>query len=69
MAKIKVELISEGVRALLRSDEMMAICRQEAEARASRIADAELSEYVGQNRVNVSISTTYDEADDLLRTL
>lgn len=69
MAKVKIKLISDGVRELLRSDEMMAICRKEADDRAVRIPDSEISEYVGKNRVNVSISTTYDNADDLLRTL
>ena len=59
----KFVLNREGVRDLLRSDEMMAVCREYAQQIADRAgSDYELSEYTGVNRVNVSVGTTTKEA-------
>ena len=56
MANAKIELNREGVRALLKSPEMMDICSELAEEVASRAGDGyETSTYVGKNRVNASV--------------
>lgn len=63
MAKVKVVLNRNGVREMLRSNEAMAVCRERAETIQSNYgSDTELSEYVGKNRVNVSIYAPLEEA-------
>lgn len=63
MAKVKVVLNREGVREMLRSQEMLDICRNAAAGIQSNYgSDTELSEYVGKSRVNVSVIANYDEA-------
>ena len=57
------ELNYEGVGELLRSDEMMAVCREFAEEIQAEAGDGyEISEYVGQTRVNVSVYAATEEA-------
>ena len=69
--RVRVELNREGVRQLLLSDEMMAICREAAEGiRNNYGKDTILDEYKGKNRVNVSVIADYGEAsenNDLLK--
>ena len=62
---VRIELNSEGVRELLRSDEMMAVCMEAASKIQSNYGgDTELDGYVGQNRVNVSVIASFDEASE-----
>lgn len=63
MANIQVELNSDGVRELLRSQEIMAECRAHAQAIASRAGDGyTVSTYTGVNRVNASVMAATPEA-------
>jgi len=63
--KVRIELNSAGVRELLRSDEMMAVCMEAASKIQSNYGgETELSGYVGQNRVNVSVVASFDEASE-----
>ena len=56
MANVRIELNREGVRELLRSDEMKAICEGHANAALTRLGDGyETSSMVGKNRVNAEI--------------
>lgn len=53
---IKFELDRSGVRELLRSDEMMEICREYADKAVDRLGGGyEVSEHTGRNRVNASV--------------
>lgn len=62
---VRIELNSEGVRELLRSDEMMAACMEAASKIQSNYGEeTELNGYVGQNRVNVSVVASFDEASE-----
>lgn len=70
MAKVRVELNSEGVRALLKSAEMAQICAEHARDIASRAGDGySVSTYTGRTRVNASVATATEEArrDNLKR--
>ena len=63
--KVRIELNSAGVRDLLRSDEMMAVCMAAAEhVRSNYGGETELDGYVGQNRVNVSVIAPYASASE-----
>lgn len=63
MSNLRIELNSDGVRELLKSPEMMGICRELASGIASRAGSGfELSEYTGRNRVNVSVHAETKEA-------
>ncbi len=54
--KVKVELNREGVRSMLRSGEMEAICGELAAAAAARCGTGyTYSTHVGKNRVNASV--------------
>lgn len=56
MANVKVVLNREGVRELLRSQEMMDICSEYANAALGRLGNGyEVSTHVGKNRVNAEI--------------
>lgn len=56
MAKLKVALNRAGVRELLRSDEMLAICTEHAGKIQARLGDGyAVSPHRGKNRVNASI--------------
>lgn len=53
---VKFELNREGVKELMQSKEMMAVCRQYADAAMSSLGSGyEVSEMVGKTRVNVQI--------------
>lgn len=57
MAKVQIKLNREGVRELLKSEEMMAVCEDHANAALSRLGGGyKASSYVGKNRVNAEIS-------------
>lgn len=59
----KLVLRSEGVKAMLKSPEIMAVCRSHAESINFRVGDGyEVSEYTGANRVNVSVHAVSEEA-------
>ena len=61
--KIRVELNSEGVRELLRSAEMEAICKQQAQEIKNRVGDGYIvTTYTGRNRVNASVYAVTDQA-------
>ena len=63
MADTTFKLNYAGVGELLKSDDMMAVCRKYAEEISDRAGDGyEISEYVGQTRVNVSVYAATDEA-------
>lgn len=57
MSKGEFVLNKEGVREMLRSDEIKAVCRKYAENMAESLgtADYGVSDYKGKNRVNVSL--------------
>lgn len=62
-AKVRIELNSDGVRELLRSPEMAAICREHAKAIAQRAGDGyAVTTYTGATRVNASVMTETAEA-------
>jgi hypothetical protein len=58
MAKrVEIVLNSDGVKALLKSDEMMAICEEKANSALQRLGNGyEVTKHVGPGRVNASIS-------------
>ena len=56
MRKTRIKLNRKGVRELLRSREMRAICREHADAAWARLGGGyTVSSYTGKNRVNASI--------------
>lgn len=56
MSKVEIKLNSEGVRALLRSEEMKAECEKRANEAVGRLGPGyEVTTYTGKNRVNASI--------------
>ena len=64
-SKLKVVLNSAGVRALLRSPEIAAVCEQKAKAEAAKLGSAYKTDvYQGRNRVNVSVYTDDPDAID-----
>lgn len=61
--KIRIELNSEGVRALLRSPEIASACQAQANAIAGRAGGGySVSVYTGANRANASVITETSEA-------
>ena len=67
MSNFVFELNPEGVRELLTSPEMAAVCTEFAEAVKDSSGDgAEISVYTGQNRVNASIYQPKDRFDNKL---
>ncbi len=62
MAKVEIKLNREGVRELLRSNEMKSICEEHANNALGKLgAGYSVSSMVGQNRANASIlAETYD---------
>lgn len=63
MANITIKLNSEGVRELLRSAEVMAECRSHADEMGATLGEGyEVSEYIGTNRVNVSVTAVSQSA-------
>lgn len=63
MANVTIKLNSEGVRELLRSAEVMAECRSHADEMGATLGEGyEVSEYIGTNRVNVSVTAVSQSA-------
>jgi len=57
MSNVKVVLNRQGVKDMLKSDEMMAICKEYADGVAERAGDGyEVSTYNGRTRVNAQIA-------------
>lgn len=56
MAKVKVTLNRSGVRALLKSEEMKAVCAEKAQAVCVRCGTGYATDtYTGKNRVNAMV--------------
>lgn len=68
MSKVEIKLNGEGVRALLRSEEMKAECKKRANEAVGRLGPGyEVSTYTGKNRVNASIhAESYQARQDNL---
>ena len=63
MGKVKIVLNREGVRSLLKSQEMQDICKEHATSIRSRCGSGyETDVYVGQNRANAMVWTDTLEA-------
>lgn len=63
MAKFKFELNKSGVRELMQSAEMMAICKEYADNALGILGDGyEVSTHTGKTRVNASVIATSYEA-------
>ena len=64
MSNVTIKLNSEGVKELLKSAEIMAECRSHAAEMAATLGadDYEVSEYVGTNRVNISVRAKTEKA-------
>ena len=61
MSNVKFKLNRQGVRELLRSEEMMAVCRSHADAARSRLGEG-YEVTTGKNRVNASVFAATAEA-------
>ena len=60
---LRVELNRQGVRALLRSDAMMAECKKHADAALGRLGEGyEVTTQVGRNRVNAEVAAATYQA-------
>ena len=58
MAKVEIKLNREGVRELLRSEEMKAICEEHANEALGKLGDGyKTTTFVGKNRVNAELTT------------
>ena len=56
-SNVKVVLNSEGVRELLRSEAMMKVCKDYANAALGRLGGGyEVTTHVGKNRVNAEVA-------------
>ncbi len=56
MSNVKFELNREGVRELLKSPEMMAICKEYADNAVSQLGDGySVTTHTGKSRVNASV--------------
>ena len=63
MAKDRLELNSDGVRELLQSPEMAAICTELANGIAARAGTGyQVTTYTGKTRVNASVKAVTEEA-------
>lgn len=63
MSKTKITLNRSGVRELLRSQEMLNICKEHADATRESLGDGYIvTTQVGRNRVNAEIATDTIEA-------
>lgn len=63
MSKLKFELNKEGVRQLMRSSEMMAVCESYARKAHKELGTGyKVDKYVGTNRVNVSVAADTQSA-------
>lgn len=69
MSKVTIELNSDGVRELLKSQEMLDICVELAQDIASNYGgESNISTHVGPNRVNASVEVDSDN-NDLLKAM
>lgn len=66
MGDVRIELNRAGIQELLRSSEMMSVCKEEADKIYNRLGEGyEVSTHIGRNRVNVSIGTeSYESMRD-----
>lgn len=63
MSKMKVVLNRDGVRALLKSEEMTQICREKAENAQGKLgAGYEITTHIGKNRCNASVKAVSEQA-------
>lgn len=63
MANVTIRLNREGVRQLLKSNEMQRICEEHANKALGRLGEGYMvSSVTGKNRVNASIYAESDEA-------
>lgn len=63
MAKVKVVLNKQGVKELLKSEEMKAICLEHANKAVNKLGPGySAGAYVGQNRVNASVHADTPQA-------
>ena len=61
--KVRVELNEKGVRELLQSPEMAAICKEHAQTIANRAGEGYMvTTYTGRTRVNASVYAATDKA-------
>lgn len=69
MAKVKFELNRSGVRDLLRSPEMMSVCKSYADRALGNLGNGyEVSTMTGKNRVNAEIrAESYEAKKDNLK--
>lgn len=59
MANLKIKLNHSGVKELLRSNEMMAVCKEHADKALNKLGDGyEVTTHTGATRVNASIIAT-----------
>lgn len=62
-SNVKVVLNTSGVRELLRSNEMMTICEEQANHALNKLGPGyEVTTHIGRRRVNASIGTATYEA-------
>lgn len=68
MSKVKIVLNRQGVAELMKSPEMMEICRDHADATRASLGDGyEVTTHVGKNRVNAEVAAvTYKAKRDNL---
>lgn len=58
MSKAKIVLNRAGVREMLRSNEMLGICKEYADHAVNRLGSGyEVTTYTGKNRVNAAVET------------
>lgn len=63
MGNVKIKLNKAGVRELLKSDEMMQICKDHAYSAQSKLGDGyKVTYHKGKRRVNASICADSTEA-------
>ena len=63
MSKVKIKLNREGVRQMLQSQEMLAICKEHAYAAQSKLGEGyEVTYRQGKNRVNAEIAAVSGKA-------
>ena len=56
MSNVRIKLNKRGVRELLRSEEMKAVCKERAEEIRNRCGDGyDCDAYTGKNRVNARV--------------
>lgn len=63
MPKVKFELNKSGVRKLLKSSEMMSVCKEYADAALSNLGSGyKVTTRTGRNRVNAEVAAVSYEA-------